>query len=537
VRTGTCPLLLIIIGIAVSGGFTQSAGQRAISAPVQVSAERSSDPEVVGVVREFLASQEADARASALEWITRDPRAQDDGLIPVIFKALKDPNSGVRNQALANMGWIFERRREDHEGEEALAAIESALKQTSDRPVRLVAVDLIRGSARKTEYDTGGEAKREGSLVANPRIQALVASLLADPEGSLRPELLTVIEASAGLQAIPEIIKAVGEALRDNSLTVRSNAADLLITIFQSQSQARERARPMLMAALEENDPNVQLRVSRALGVPIPPRKTQPPVLSVTGEKVPVADVPFDFNYFTAFIQPLFLQPRGNEACVDCHTPEANASGSFRILSPGPNGRYTPEQSRVNFASVLSVIDRQDPTRSKLLLKPLNPRAPEGGLRGITHDGGVFWDTRYDRDFQVFEDWLKGAKLETPPDKQLDYAYFVQHVEPIFSTPGPDGFACINCHSTHAIFHLESPDTREGKFSVEQLENNYQAAHRVIDELAPGNSFILRKPTSPREGDPGGISHAGGIRWPERKESWQYKTLLTWMATPNLARK
>ena len=499
---------------------------------------RASDPEVVAILGESLASSQPDVRASALEWIARDRWSQDDGLISLIFAALKDSNGSVRNKALANMGWIFERRRDERDATEALAAVENALKQSADRPARLVAVDLLRGSAQRGEYDEEQERKAEGSLISVPTIPSLVASLLSDPQSSLRPELLGVVEVSRTLQAVPAIVQGVGEALHDDSLTVRSNAADLLIAIDQKGDPAvRAQARPILLAELAENDPNVQLRISRALGLPIPPRKTQPPLLSLRGEKVIAADVPFDFNDFTAFVQPLFVKKYGNEACVDCHTPETNASGSFRILAPGAGGRYTLDQSRTNFASVLSVIDRKDPEKSKLLLKPLNPRAPEGRLRGITHDGGVFWDNRYEPDFRMLESWLKGAKLETPPDKQLSYSYFVQHVEPIFSTPGPDGFACINCHSTHAIFHLESPETREGEFSVEQLENNYQSAHRVIDPMAPSNSFIVRKPTSPREGEPGGLSHAGGIRWPDKKESWQYRTLITWIGMWNLANK
>ncbi len=535
------PIAVLVVGLlslwAVVGTdaqLTRDHGQRTIGPQA--------DPEVVAILRESLVSSQPDVKASALEWILRDPRAQDDGLITEIFAALKDTNGGVRNQALANMGWILERRRGERDGAEALAAIANALKQTSaqegGRSARLVVVNLLCGSAQRGEYDEQHEGRQEGPLISEPAIQSLVASLLADPQSSLRPELLRVVEASRTLQAVPAIVQALGDALHDNSLTVRSDAADLLITIHEKgEPSVRAQARPILLVALEENDPNVQLRISRALDLPILPRKTQPPVLSLSGEKVTTAGVPFNFNYFTAFVQPLFVKKRGNEACVDCHTPEANASGSFRILAPRAGGRYSLEQSRINFVSLLSVIDRKDPEKSKLLLKPLNPRAPEGGLRGITHDGGVFWDNRYDPDFQMVENWLKGGKLETPPDKQLNYAYFVKQVEPIFSTPGPDGFACINCHSTHAIFHLESPETREGNFSVAQLENNYEAAHRVIDEMAPTNSFVVRKPTSPREGEPGGLSHAGGIRWPDKKESWQYRTLITWIGMRNLASK
>ncbi|MHB8654920.1 MAG: HEAT repeat domain-containing protein [Terriglobia bacterium] len=519
---------IVLLGLFFGlGGY---AGQAADDGP------RTTDSDVTAMLRRFLASSEADVRISALQWIARDPRTQDDSLIPAIFDTLKDSNGAVRNKALANMGWIFERRSGKQDSAKALAVIQNALKQTSDRPARLVVLDLLRGSAERGEYDEHQKAQSEGMLTSDPTIQRLIASLLSDPRSSLRPEVLGVVKASRVLQAIPSVVDGVAAALHDDSLTVRSDAVDLLLAIEKrGELKQRDQVRPMLLAALQENDPNVQLRISRALGLPIPPRKPVPPALSLSGEKVSTENVPFDFNYFTAFVQPLFVKKYGGAACVQCHVPGANTSGAFRILAPQPDGRYTLDQSRTNFVSVLAAIDRENPGKSKLLLKPLDPRASEGTIRGMIHDGGVFWNTQYDPDFETVQNWLKGAKIETAPDKQLDYAYFVQRVEPIFSTPGPDGFACINCHSTHAILHLESPESRDGKFSVEQLENNYQSAHRVVDEMAPSNSFIVRKPTSLREGEPGGLSHAGGIRWPDKKDSWQYKTLITWMGMKNLA--
>jgi HEAT repeat protein len=503
---------------------------------LQDTSRTETDPEILAMVRGYLGSPEPDVRTSALAWMARDPRARDASLIPLVFAALKDKENKVRNEALSNMGWIFAERRGSPEGRDALAALADALQPAADRSASQVAVEVLRGSADEGLYADKEEAKQERPLLAEPSIQALVASLLSDPQSSLRPELLEVVKGSRPLQSVPAIVDAVGKTLQDNSLTVRSEAADLLIAIYQGGIAAIEaQTHPILLTALAENDPNVQLRISKALGLPIPPRKAAPAVRSLSGEKISTSDVPYDFNYFTAFVQPLFGKRYANAACVDCHTPQANASGSFRVLAPGPDGRYTLEQSRTNFVSLMAVIDRKNPDQSKLLRKPLNPRAPEGDLKGMIHDGGVFWGDRFDPDFQVIEAWLKGGKLETPPEKQLDFAYFVQHVEPIFSTPGSDGIACINCHTTHAILHLESPESREGKFSVEQLENNYQSAHRVIDENAPSNSFIVRKPTSPREGEAGGLSHAGGIRWPDKKNSWQYRALITWSGMHNLA--
>lgn len=499
-----------------------------------------SDAAAVSLLRQSLASPHADARAAALEWISRNNESQDDSLVAPIFAALKDSDGGVRNQALANLGWIYQRHQNDDQGQRAFIAIEGALNETSasdaDRSARMVAVDILRGAADSSAYSVENPSAVPNPLLVNPEIQSVIAGLLNNGQSGLRPQLLQVVAASSALKTVPAVIQGIGACLEDDDLSVRSNAVDLLIEIDgKGGDAARREAHPLLLTAREQGDPNVQLRASSALNLPIPSRRAAAPLVSLAGEKVAAADVPFDFSYFTAFVQPIFAKKYGNEACVDCHTPQTNASGAFRILAPGADRRYTLDQSRVNFVSMLSVIDRHDPTQSKLLLKPLDPRTQEGKLRGLEHDGGVFWTNQYDRDFEIVESWLKGAKIETPPEKQLDFAFFSTKVEPIFATPGPDGIACINCHSTHAILHLLSPPSREGQFSVEQVVNNYEAAHRVIDEAAPGNSFIVRKPTSLREGEAGGLSHAGGVRWPGKKDSWQYKTLIAWMGMHNLS--
>lgn len=534
--------LIFGLGLCVCLGLVLR-GPRSSSHPVAEGASSSAipatavDPGVVSTLQGLLKSPSADVRTSALDWISRDPRAQSAQFIPQVFAALQDKNGNVRTKALANMGWILDRDHGSPTGAKALAAVKHALTQNSDHAAQTGALDLIGGSGQGGVYYSADASHENPYLIANPSIRTMLVSMMANPQSSLRPQLLRLVDGSPQLQSDPRMVAAVEKALDDDDLSVRSDAVDLLVKIYgESSGVMKSKAKGALHAALETGDPNVQLRASRALGVPVPPPKPQAKLVSLTGAKISMADVPFDFNYFTAFVQPLFVKKYGGGACVDCHTPQTNTSGRFRILAPGPDGRYTLKQSRTNFASVLAVINRQDPMKSKLLLKPLDPTTREGTARGMHHDGGVFWHDQYDPDFEIVADWLKGAKLETPPEKQLDFAYFEKHVEPIFSTPGPDGFACINCHTTHAILHLLSPETRTGKFSIEQVVNNYQSAHRVVDETAPSDSYIVRKPTSPREGVPGGLSHAGGVRWPDKKESWQYKALITWIGRPNLER-
>jgi HEAT repeat protein len=514
-------------------------GPRSNSKPVpELSSSTQPDPGVVATLETLLHSPRADVRASALDWIARDERAQSPDLVTEIFTALKDKNSEVRDKALSNMGWILDRYHGTETGMAALSAIQAALRQTSDRAAQLAALELIGGSGQGGVYYNAGASTENPFLISDPTIRKMLVSLLANPGSSLRPDLLRLVSRSASLRSDPAVVTAVAAALQDDDLAVRNHAVRLLAGIYGSDSAGLHgNVKRELESALESSDPNVQLVAAKALGVPVPPPRPQPQLVSLTGEKVSLAKVPFDFNYFTAFVQPLFIKKYGGGACVDCHTPESNSSGRFRILAPGPSGRYTLSQSRVNFVSVLSVIERNHPMESKLLLKPLNPTTREGTIEGMHHDGGVFWASQYDPDFEIVADWLKGAKLEDPPLKQLDFTYFEKYVEQIFSTRGPDGFACVNCHFSHAILHLESPETADGKFSIEEVINNYQSALRVVDESAPADSYIVRKPTSPREGVPGGLSHAGGVRWPDTKQSWQYRALITWMGRPNLVNR
>ncbi len=495
------------------------------------------DPGVVATLETLLHSPQADVKASALDWMARDQQAHSSEFVPQVFAALKDTDGNVRDKALSNMGWILDRYHGTATGNTATAAVESALRQTTDRAAQLVALDLIGGSGQGGVYSDVAASHEDPFLISNPSVRKMLIVMLASPQSSLRPQLLGLVSGSESLRSDPTVIAAAGAALQDNDLSVRNDAIRLLVKVYtQGQTGLQAKAKPMLEAALKTDDPNVRLQAARALGVPVPAAPPAVRLVSLTGAQVSMSSVPFDFNYFTAFVQPLFVKKYGSNSCVDCHSTARSSYNKFRLLPPGPDGKYTVKQSRINFVSVLAVIDRKDPMRSALLLKPLDPRTQEGSVRGMSHDGGVFWHNQYDPDFEIVADWLKGAKLEDPPEKQLNFAYFKSNVEPIFSTPGPDGFACITCHFSHAILHLESPETASGKFSIEEVINNYQSALRVVDEGAPSNSYIVRKPTSPREGVAGGLSHAGGVRWPEKKQSWQYHALTTWMGMPNLVK-
>jgi hypothetical protein len=95
---------------------------------------------------------------------------------------------------------------------------------------------------------------------------------------------------------------------------------------------------------------------------------------------------------------------------------------------------------------------------------------------------------------------------------KLDEAYFRARIQPILEHKGKDGYACAQCHASHAIFRA-----------------TYETAMKVVDTAHPENSLILRKPTSSSEteGVPGALAHGGGVRF--TKDSPEYTTILEWI--------
>src|SRR5262249_40535984 len=124
-----------------------------------------------------------------------------------------------------------------------------------------------------------------------------------------------------------------------------------------------------------------------------------------------------------------------------------------------------------------------------------------------------------------------GVALDLRADEMLDYNFFAQRVMPLLARKGADGNACVNCHTTHTIFKLIEPD-KQGRFTEEQLRENYRSALKVVDMASPENSLIIRKPTgdASQEGLIGSkkTPHGGGMRW-NGLTAPATKTVLEWI--------
>jgi len=137
----------------------------------------------------------------------------------------------------------------------------------------------------------------------------------------------------------------------------------------------------------------------------------------------------------------------------------------------------------------------------------------------------------------IAERVLEGKDLgdslrDVQPGSVLDFRFFESKVEPILAARGPDGLACVFCHSNHVIFKLQPPNA-QGVFSDQDSEENYKYAMRVVNVANPTESLILIKPTRPTDsaGDVGNYlaTHNGGQRWQSNQKSREYQTILEWI--------
>src|SRR5262245_23052321 len=166
-----------------------------------------------------------------------------------------------------------------------------------------------------------------------------------------------------------------------------------------------------------------------------------------------------------------------------------------------------------------SLEDREEMVRSAALnavrrVKSLQSNAAiRAGLSKLTKDPN---QRLQGLAVAMYQGQDSGVALDLRAEEMLDYNFFARRVMPLLVAKGADGNACVNCHTTHTIFKLIEPD-KQGRFTEEQLRENYRSALKVVDMVNPENSLIIRKPTgdASQEGLVGSkkTPHGGGMRW------------------------
>jgi hypothetical protein len=115
-----------------------------------------------------------------------------------------------------------------------------------------------------------------------------------------------------------------------------------------------------------------------------------------------------DFDFFKSQVQPIFLARRpGYTRCVVCHS-----EGAVAFLEPLESGAttWTDEQARKNFDRASRLVTPGNPTKSRLLMHPLEPAA--GGDE--FHNGGRQFSSQEDAQFKTLAAWVRGQTGTAP---------------------------------------------------------------------------------------------------------------------------
>ena len=143
-----------------------------------------------------------------------------------------------------------------------------------------------------------------------------------------------------------------------------------------------------------------------------------------------------DVESFRKTIEPMFMKDRGGTmpgyaACVMCHTWQTSLR--FDLETPATDAGWTAEQSRMNFEMITKLVNTRNPENSRLLLKPLEPKAG-----GLGHTGGTFWKSRDDPEYQTVLKWIRSLPADRyvpPPAPPVDFEFFRSCVQNVFATP------------------------------------------------------------------------------------------------------
>jgi hypothetical protein len=243
-----------------------------------------------------------------------------------------------------------------------------------------------------------------------------------------------------------------------------------------------------------------------------------------------------DFAYFRTSVEPIFLKQRApnqgaGRSCASCHS---TAATRLRLQPPSPQTQtWTEEQSRQNFQLASALVMPGEPLKSRLLLHPLAVEA--GG--DPTHNGGKFWQSQNDEEWQALAGWVRGqtapssgsttAAAQSRPAPALDYEVFKTEVQSIFLKRRPGHARCYACHALGAgeggpmnVFRLQVLSPGAETWDEEQSQKNFEA---VRQKVVPGNLMASRLLIHPLRYEAGGDQwHGGGGQFSSANDpDWQ----------------
>jgi HEAT repeat protein len=384
--------------------------------------------------------------------------------------------------------------------------------------------------ARRQQAILAAYTVRENTLLNLP---LLVMQRLTDPDEKVRSvagEFYRSLPLKVVEQNRNEAVKVLRELLSSKYAEAKIAALDRIKALGEDRGQfgaevkafvlsSDSQVAPAALRSLVEfpqlaNDPEVQRRIASAL--------------QSRDENLQRASVELALK--SAELRNLTLIA----AALDGLLKTQDAAKRKLILNLVNEG--TPIDNDLRIISLLaeSLEDGQEDVRAAALnalrrVKSLQSNAAiRAGLVKLTKDPN---QRLQGLAIAIYQGQDGGVALDLRAEEMLDYNFFAQRVMPLLARKGADGNACVNCHTTHTIFKLNEPD-RNGRFTDEQVRENYRSALKVVDLASPENSLVLRKPTSDssQEGLAGSkrTAHGGGIRWQGTNDP-AYQIVLEWI--------
>ncbi len=375
-RSASLSLAVMTMQGDADAAVRDAAGAMAKEFPLKV--ERGKvDPAVRETLTRLLENGPPEAIATALAVVGRTgPVADDATFSEAVHRRLDHSSAVVRAaafRALAAFAGLQQSRDvrdsitralADHDPDTRAAALALALAPQSkiaNAPVRKALDDATPAHRIALLGLVGGNQ----SLAADLRLIGVIAGSLDEEQGGVREKTLQVIQARPALVNNPAVEEGLRELTKSSNLRHKEIATALLKTRGRSSGGK-----------------------SAAEGL--------------------------DLAYFEARVLPIFNESgEDGQNCVGCHRSHT----ILRMVSPGADGRWSPQAVRANFLAALRVVNLPNPSASLLLNKPTWEAAEEAEAQNDpskkAHAGGVRFE-KGTREYQALLDWINGARLPKP---------------------------------------------------------------------------------------------------------------------------
>jgi hypothetical protein len=211
------------------------------------------------------------------------------------------------------------------------------------------------------------------------------------------------------------------------------------------------------------------------------------------GWKAPMVDT--SSPAYTTFQSNIFPMLKESCAYSTCHS----SPQSDFYLTCGD----TPANQLFNYVQAAGFVvpPGTDVAQSEILLRPLS--IPGGG---ISHTGGVFFQSRLDTTWKAWHDWavtVQGSPLP-PEQKSMGRQFFETNVLPKLVQRG---CALEGCHSPDGFNDFRLRPGAQGFLSPGAIKRDYET---TLLEFMALDSVDVRQGRAVKKATVGGITHRGG---------------------------